>query len=422
MRPTLVSAGLLAALVAAAALIGSGATSEGEPAAETGLATSSSTDTAATMPSDTPPSSISLVLARSKAAYGDIVAVRGAVVPAAADRTVVIELETGGGWIGLRSTSTELDGTFAAEVDVTRGSLVRARTVAGDAVSAVATVSVTPEVRIKPPRGLSYGGARIAARVQPESYSGTIGIRVERRGEEVAQGSTQVRDGRLRTKVSLPGVGRFRVVLEFPERDGLAARVTTTRVVAKGRTLSAGSSGPDVRGLRERLAELHFYVPPESSTFSYELRDSVVAFQKAYDLERTGTVDSATWRELERASLVTPRHRGPALHIEVDQTRQILLLVRNGEVSAILPVSTGATGNTPDGTHQIRWKALATTTWLGPGILYRTMTFYENSVAIHGWSSVPEYPASHGCVRIPIWAADWLYNQSNVGETVYVYH
>ena len=41
--------------------------------------------------------------------------------------------------------------------------------------------------------------------------------------------------------------------------------------------------------------------------------------------------------------------------------------------------------------------------------------------AIHGFPSVPTYPASHGCVRIPIWIADWLYQQSPVGERVYVY-
>ena len=34
---------------------------------------------------------------------------------------------------------------------------------------------------------------------------------------------------------------------------------------------------------------------------------------------------------------------------------------------------------------------------------------------------VPSYAASHGCARIPMWAADWLYRQSPVGETVYVY-
>jgi hypothetical protein len=39
----------------------------------------------------------------------------------------------------------------------------------------------------------------------------------------------------------------------------------------------------------------------------------------------------------------------------------------------------------------------------------------------HRYYSVPTYPASHGCVRVPIWEADWLYDQSPVGERVYVY-
>jgi lipoprotein-anchoring transpeptidase ErfK/SrfK len=34
---------------------------------------------------------------------------------------------------------------------------------------------------------------------------------------------------------------------------------------------------------------------------------------------------------------------------------------------------------------------------------------------------VPVYPASHGCVRVPMWLANWLYVQSPVGERVYVY-
>ena len=48
------------------------------------------------------------------------------------------------------------------------------------------------------------------------------------------------------------------------------------------------------------------------------------------------------------------------------------------------------------------------------------MTFHGN-FAIHGYSSVPVWPASHGCVRVPMWLADWLYDQSPVGERVYVY-
>ena len=94
---------------------------------------------------------------------------------------------------------------------------------------------------------------------------------------------------------------------------------------------------------------------------------------------------------------------------------------RRGRVIHILPTSTGATGNTPEGKWKIRWKAPSTRTWLGSAILFRTMTFKGNEFAIHGFAPVPSFPASHGCARIPLWAADWLYRQSPVGEAVYVY-
>ena len=96
------------------------------------------------------------------------------------------------------------------------------------------------------------------------------------------------------------------------------------------------------------------------------------------------------------------------------------MVVRDGKTESVVSVSTGATGNTPEGAFRIRWKALATTTWLGPAILYRTMTFLGNEYAIHGFPSVPAYAASHGCVLM--WLADWLYRRSSVGERVYVYH
>ena len=46
---------------------------------------------------------------------------------------------------------------------------------------------------------------------------------------------------------------------------------------------------------------------------------------------------------------------------------------------------------------------------------------FQGDFAIHGWPDVPPYPASHGCVREPIWACYWTYDQSWVGEVVYIY-
>jgi lipoprotein-anchoring transpeptidase ErfK/SrfK len=47
--------------------------------------------------------------------------------------------------------------------------------------------------------------------------------------------------------------------------------------------------------------------------------------------------------------------------------------------------------------------------------------FWLRGFAIHGYPSVPPWPASHGCVRIPMWQAPRLFSRWDVGTTVYVY-
>jgi lipoprotein-anchoring transpeptidase ErfK/SrfK len=47
--------------------------------------------------------------------------------------------------------------------------------------------------------------------------------------------------------------------------------------------------------------------------------------------------------------------------------------------------------------------------------------YFTGGYAVHGNPSVPPYPASHGCVRVPMWIADWMFETNDYGETVYVY-
>ena len=48
------------------------------------------------------------------------------------------------------------------------------------------------------------------------------------------------------------------------------------------------------------------------------------------------------------------------------------------------------------------------------------MTFHGN-FAIHGYYSVPTYPASHGCVRVPVPNALQIYNWIDIGDPIFVY-
>ena len=98
------------------------------------------------------------------------------------------------------------------------------------------------------------------------------------------------------------------------------------------------------------------------------------------------------------------------------RTRQVLFEVRRGKVVRVIHVSTGATGNTPLG----RWHIYLKTPGLnGSGMYYSN--YFVGAFAIHGYHSVPAWPASHGCVRIPMWQAPGVYARWPLGSTVYIY-
>jgi lipoprotein-anchoring transpeptidase ErfK/SrfK len=165
--------------------------------------------------------------------------------------------------------------------------------------------------------------------------------------------------------------------------------------------------------LEERLAALHFALRGVDGSYGSDTSDAVLAFQKLYGLPRTGHVDARFWRLLVNAH--TPRARYPGNHVEVDKARQVLFEVRGGKVALVVHVSTGATGNTPLGEWHV-YRRVPGWDW----VLYYP-SYFLRGFAIHGYPDVPAYPASHGCVRVPLWVATRLYSLQWDGEAVYVY-
>ena len=100
----------------------------------------------------------------------------------------------------------------------------------------------------------------------------------------------------------------------------------------------------------------------------------------------------------------------------MDKSRQLLYEVRAGRVVSVARVSTGATGNTPVG----HWHVYAKQAGYTPKGMYDSL-FFLRGFAIHGYVSVPTYPASHGCVRTPLWFAPGIYSRWGVGTSIYVF-
>jgi N-acetylmuramoyl-L-alanine amidase len=360
---------------------------------------------------------LTAALSQASVVFGDEVTVTGTLTPAAGGEVVVVTI--GGAEAGQATVGTA--GEYALTVTPRRS---------GDVVASLgsdpAVVSAAQPLGVKPAVTVTHGtlapflASTVVVKIAPAAYDGLVVVKVTHKGAVAGSYKARARDGKATLRIPFRGVDGFTLSVTLPAAADLDGRTVPAKVAVRARTLSAGSSGPYVKGMLTALQGLKFRVPSLGSSFSAQVKDSVMAFQKAYGLSRTYVFNTSCWRKIDGARLIKPRHASPSTHLEVDKGRQIAMVVKNGKPYGIICVSTGATGNTPEGTFHIQQKHSFTSSGFG-GILVRTMGFVGN-FAMHGYAPVPPYPASHGCVREPIWACYWMYDQSWVGETLYIYH
>jgi hypothetical protein len=196
--------------------------------------------------------------------------------------------------------------------------------------------------------------------------------------------------------------------------------------IVKSKPLTA----KDHREAEQRLADLGYGTGRIDGRWDAASRHALIAFQKVEGLKRTGQLTRAHFEILLNANRPTPRETGDA-HIEVDLIRQVLFVVDDtGAVARILPVSTGngkvfvsqgwaRDAITPPGRYKVYLKLSG---WKKSplGMLYYPVYFMWGT-AIHGYASVPVKPASHGCVRIPMFAAKEFFKMTPMGMPVIVH-
>lgn len=173
--------------------------------------------------------------------------------------------------------------------------------------------------------------------------------------------------------------------------------------------LHVGSRGLLVRTLQQRLITLG-YLPSGSADGVYGQRTwhAVVAFQGWQRLHRDGVVGPRTRTALATASRPLPwirLERGLAL----DLRRQVMLVVSRGHTRRAVHISSAAHGYlTPRGHFRIYRRERMS--WSSPYRVWMPYALYfSGGYAIHGFGPVPAYPASHGCVRVPMSEAPSVY-------------
>jgi len=216
----------------------------------------------------------------------------------------------------------------------------------------------------------------------------------------------------------------------------LAAVVTlglgcTFSVLGTSPDINEKGAKPDILVAEKLLAGLGYWILKVDGKADASTRHAIMAFQKVEGRKRTGTLSSADFEALKNALAPQARHLTGALHVEIDISRQVLFLVNpEGVVTRILPVSSGnekkyfdqgkwQIAHTPRGSFRISRKINGVRE-ATLGNLYYPSYFY-GGVAIHGSNSIPAFPASHGCVRIPRFADRLFFALVSVGTEVFVY-
>lgn len=197
-----------------------------------------------------------------------------------------------------------------------------------------------------------------------------------------------------------------------------------------GQALKQPLTQAEVWEAERRLCQLGYWTGPIDGVFDNGSKQALIAFQKIERRKRSGKL---TRDELEAIRLAKRPEPVDTTypHVEVDLARQVLIFVNEkGNAASILPVCTGneklyLDGETWARAHTPRGKFLVTRKIKGwrlsrLGLLYYP-NYIHNGIAIHGSLFMNTYPASHGCIRIPMFAAKDLSEMAPVGTIVVIY-
>jgi peptidoglycan hydrolase-like protein with peptidoglycan-binding domain len=201
--------------------------------------------------------------------------------------------------------------------------------------------------------------------------------------------------------------------------------------------LEPGVSGPAVERLQQLLIDHGMFRGTIDGDYGRETAGAVVAVHKVLGMPREEIWFPEDWNLIETLDHTEILARNPDEpdRIEVDISRQVLFVIRDDAVTAVLPVSSGngerywsanggpgggyVTAETPRGDYRL-FKHLSGWKKNYLGELYKPW-YFTPYYAIHGSGRVPPEPASHGCVRIPTWESNHMDSYLKLGMPVHIW-
>jgi len=229
--------------------------------------------------------------------------------------------------------------------------------------------------------------------------------------------------GRFEFRFKVGNAGSLRLVIKHKASAAQDAfRSRSQAITVANWSAGAGERGVKVLLLQRKLLQ-EGYATPVTGYFDDATGRAVFAFRKANGLSQDsgGYASTDVYAKLLRNQgafqLRYPKAGEGGKHVEFDWSRQVLVLAKGGKPYRTYHASSGKPSTpTVFGSFRFYRKSPGTNSH---GMVYSS--YFIGGYAIHGYVDVPNYPASHGCLRVPIPNAIQIYNQIDLGEPIFVY-
>ena len=224
------------------------------------------------------------------------------------------------------------------------------------------------------------------------------------------------------------GVFRSRIRLRKGGKYAASARHVANKRLGGDRTvrkdwkvryvsLSYGECGRVVRGFKAAMRDMG-YIANGGDCFRGKTQRGVLAYRKVNGLSRNLHAGKALVKSVFAGhGRYRVRHPGFGEHVEVPLSKQVLVFAKGDKPVAIFPISSGKP-STP--TVQGHFNFYSSTPGYNSEGMYYSRYFY-GGYAVHGYASVPTYPASHGCIRTYISDQPEIYEKIFIGEDIFVF-
>jgi hypothetical protein len=224
--------------------------------------------------------------------------------------------------------------------------------------------------------------------------------------------------GVFRTKIRIDENGKYAVSAKHVATPRLGPDSTVRKSwKVSFPALRRGQCGDVVVGFKKAMREMG-YIANDGRCFGGKTARGVLAYRKVNDMSRSMRAGAGLVKKaFSGKGGYNVRHPGAGDHLEAPLSKQVLVFTKGDKPYAIYPISSGKS-STPTVTGH--YEMIRTEPGMNSHGMYYSWYFY-GGYAVHGYNSVPDYPASHGCLRTFMSDQPEIYNRIFYGQDIFIW-